>query len=293
MNHIVIRKMFAEGDDARDAGLTVPESIVRYDNISYGPHGTWNLLDIYRPKEAGDDLLPIIVSAHGGGWVYGDKDRYQFYCMDLARRGFAVVNFSYRLAPEDRFPAAVEDTNSVFWWLLDHAEEYHMDLDRLFTVGDSAGGQLSGQYIAMLTDPTYAALYDFPVPVGKIRVKGAAFNCAQFQFNVEENTNPLSLAAMESYFGENWRQLVPLTNTLEHITSAFPPSFVMTAYYDFLREQAPPMCKLLQDLGIPHEYRLYGNEGDEHMGHVFHLNLRLEEAKLCNDEECNFFRSLM
>lgn len=293
MDYNDIRKMFAEGDDARDAGLTTPDSIVRYDDISYGPHGKWNLLDIYRPKEAGDDTLPVIVSVHGGGWVYGDKDRYQFYCMDLARRGFAVVNFSYRLAPENRFPAAVEDVNRLFWWLLEHRAEYHMDLDRLFTVGDSAGGQLSSQYIAMLTDPTYAALYSFPVPAGKLRVRGSAFNCAQYQFEVEENPNPMALAGLESYFGEDWRKIAPLTNTLEHITPDFPPSFIMTSYYDFLREQAPPMCRLLQERGIRHEFRLYGAEGEQHMGHVFHLNIRLKEAEICNDEECAFFRSLM
>ena len=92
MDHNDIRRMFSEGDDARDAGLTTPDSIIRYNDISYGPHGKWNRLDIYRPKEAGNAGLPIIVSVHGGGWVYGDKERYQFYCMDLARRGFAVVN---------------------------------------------------------------------------------------------------------------------------------------------------------------------------------------------------------
>lgn len=292
MDHNDIRKMFAEGDNARDAGLTTPEGIVRYDDISYGPHGKWNLLDVYRPVEAGDDLLPVIVSVHGGGWVYGDKDRYQFYCMDLARRGFAVVNFSYRLAPENRFPAAVEDVNSLFWWLLNHGAEYHMDLGQLFTVGDSAGGQLSSQYIAMLTDPAYAAMYSFPVPAGKIRVKGAAFNCAEYQFEVND-PNPRSLMTMENYFGEEWRQLALLANTLEHITPDFPPSFIMTSYYDFLREQAPPMCRLLEARGIPYEYRLYGAEGDQYMGHVFHLNIRLKEAEICNDEECAFFRSLM
>lgn len=287
-----IRKMFTDGDNARDAGLTTPDGIVRYDNVSYGPHGEWNLLDVYRPKEAGDARLPVIVSVHGGGWVYGDKDRYQFYCMDLARRGFAVVNFSYRLAPENRFPAAVEDVNSLFRWLVEHGDEYRMDLDRLFTVGDSAGGQLSCQYIAMLTDPSYAALYSFPVPAGKIRVRGAAFNCAQYQFEAE-NPDPMSLTAMESYFGEDWRRLVPLTNTLEHITPGFPPSFVMTSYYDFLREQAPIMCRTLEARGIPYQYRLYGGEGEQHMGHVFHLNIRLKEAEVCNNDECAFFRSLM
>ena len=55
-------------------------------------------LDVYRPKLNIKGKLPVIMSVHGGGWVYGDKDVYQWYCMNLAQRGFAVVNYSYRLA---------------------------------------------------------------------------------------------------------------------------------------------------------------------------------------------------
>ena len=86
-------------DDAkRDEGLTTPDCIERFDNIRYGEHER-NILDVYRPKDQ-KGKLPLIVSIHGGGWVYGSKEINQFYCMSLAERGFAVVNFSYRLAPE-------------------------------------------------------------------------------------------------------------------------------------------------------------------------------------------------
>ena len=94
-----IRKLFREGDDRRDAGLTTPEGIRRFDDIVYGEDAERQILDVYRPKDKAG-VLPVIVSVHGGGWVYGDKERYQYYCMDLACRGFAVVNFTYRLAPE-------------------------------------------------------------------------------------------------------------------------------------------------------------------------------------------------
>ena len=70
----LIRKMFREGDRKRDAGLTTPESIQRYDDILYGTDTDWQILDVYRPKESDGKKLPVIVSIHGGGWVYGDKD---------------------------------------------------------------------------------------------------------------------------------------------------------------------------------------------------------------------------
>ena len=119
-----IRKSFKEGDDIRDEGLKTPENIERFDDIIYGTDPDWQVLDVYRPIGDKEKKLPVIVSVHGGGWVYGDKKRYQYYTMGLAQRGFAVVNFTYRLAPEFKFPAPLEDTNLVMQWVMDHAKEY-------------------------------------------------------------------------------------------------------------------------------------------------------------------------
>ena len=139
----LLRWAFKRGDDKRDAGLTTPEDIRRFDDLRYGEDPKWNVLDVYRPKGA-EGKLPVIVSVHGGGWVYGDKERYQYYCMSLAQQGFAVVNFTYRLAPKYKFPAQLEDTNAVFCWLMDNAETYGLDTTRVFGVGDSAGAHISG-----------------------------------------------------------------------------------------------------------------------------------------------------
>ena len=110
-----IRFSYGRTDHKRDALQRTPADITRYDNILYGNDQRlkkWQLLDVYRPKsalEADGSLkkLPVIISVHGGSFVYGDKEKYQFYCMNLAQRGFAVINFSYRLAPEAQYPSSV------------------------------------------------------------------------------------------------------------------------------------------------------------------------------------------
>jgi len=91
-------------DRKRDRAIPLPAGVTQCRNLSYGPHGKWSRLDVYYP-EGTQEPLPTIVSIHGGGFVYGTKEIYRRYCMDMARRGFAVVNFNYRLAPENRFPA--------------------------------------------------------------------------------------------------------------------------------------------------------------------------------------------
>ena len=108
---ILFRIGAKKGDQKRDSQIPFPSGIQEWTNLSYGPHGSANLLDVYRP--AGQDGCPIIVNIHGGGYVYGDKELYKRYSMDLARRGFAVVNINYRLAPRWKFPAPLEDITEI------------------------------------------------------------------------------------------------------------------------------------------------------------------------------------
>jgi acetyl esterase/lipase len=96
-----MRQKWAEGDVKRDAGVVDPEDVIRFTDIPYGEHSE-NLLDVYCPAGT-EKPLPTIISIHGGGWFYGSKKLYSHYCLRLAKRGFTVVNFDYRLAPEYKY----------------------------------------------------------------------------------------------------------------------------------------------------------------------------------------------
>lgn len=285
-----IRTSFKESDDRRDAGLTVPADIIIHDNISYGPYGNENLLDVYYTNNT-SECQKTIISIHGGGWVYGSKDLYKFYCMDLAERGFTLVNFNYRLAPESRYPSAIEDINAVFKWISENGQNYFIDTDNLFVVGDSAGAQLASQYLALLTNKDYQKLFNFEFPEN-MKVKGAALNCGLYDTgNYETSFDSDELA--NAYLGDNiTKETKESLDTLNYITKYFPPSIVMTSHNDFLKHNAKPMYDLLQSVGVPCEYKIYGTPEDKAIAHVFHLNIRLEEAKKCNDFECEFFRNL-
>ena len=93
----------SRSDRKRDSLIPLPRGVVECRNIRYGSHGNDNLLDVYYP-EGTTAPLPTIVSIHGGGYVYGSKEIYRRYGMDMARRGFAFVNFNYRLAPRRNRP---------------------------------------------------------------------------------------------------------------------------------------------------------------------------------------------
>lgn len=97
---------------------------------------------IYRPDIAGP--LPLMVYYHGGGFVIGDLDSHDNLCRAFCNALPAVVvSVDYRLAPEHRFPAAVEDAYTAVCWAADHAGELGADARRLIVAGDSAGGNLA------------------------------------------------------------------------------------------------------------------------------------------------------
>lgn len=284
----MIRQQFHDGDEIRDAGLTTPSDIERFDDIAYGPDPTWQKLDVYRPRNT-ELPLPVIVSVHGGGWVYGDKERYQWYCMSLAQRGFVVVNFTYRLAPEFQFPASMQDTCAVFNWTVDHIAEYGGMPNRVFAVGDSAGGHMLGLFCNMCTNAAYAAKFDFAPPAG-FAPTAVALNCGAFTITITDDPNDLTSALMADYLpqGGSPREL-DLINVVGHVTKDFPPAFIMTCDDDFLHDDAEPLSRKLRELKVVHELHIYGGI-DEPLGHVFHCNMKLADAARCNDDECRFFK---
>ena len=279
----IFRHMCKKSDTARDAGLTTPDSIERHDDLRYGQDPKWHTLDVYRPKHAAGKL-PVIVSFHGGGWVYGTKEVYQYYCMSLAAHGFAVVNYNYRLAPKYRFPAPFEDTNDVFHWIMAHAEQYGFDTDRIFAVGDSAGALGIAVYACILTNPAYAAKFSFSPPEG-LRLRGLGLNCGLYS-TLDKKQDLLDFLPKQDP-DTALRNL----HILDFITPAFPPCYVMTATADFLREEPKKLLPVLERRGIRHTGQVCGDEQNP-LGHVFHCNIRLDAAKALNDAECAFFSAL-
>lgn len=286
INSIIFKKMCERSDAARDAGLTTPPEIERFDDIQYGNDPKWQVLDVYRPKtEKG--VLPVIVSFHGGGWVYGDKNTYQFYCMDLAKRGFAVINFSYHLAPKYRYPIQFEDTNAVFAWLMENAEKYGFDTDNIFAVGDSAGAQGIALYSCILTNSEYAKNYSFTVPKG-LKIKGLGLNCGIYSM-----TNHELVSGIKDFIPKDkTSEMLPLLHVLDKINGDFPPCYILTGNTDFLRNEPDALIKALESAGVKYAYKLYGDETAP-LGHVFHCNIKSEAAKQANDDECSFFKSLI
>ena len=272
-------------DRKRDAAIPLPVGVTECRNISYDQYGKSSQLDVYYP-EGTNQPLPTIVSIHGGGYVYGSKEIYRRYGMDMARRGFAFVNFNYRLAPKWKFPTPLADTNSVMLWICKNHARYHLDPQKIFIVGDSAGAQLASQYAAIHTNPDYAAHFGWKRP--DIQIRALGLNCGLYDVKAFCSNRRTGLAL--DYLGKDIVIGDPRLQVLESVTEAYPPAFITTACHDFLRENAEPMHRFLADKGIDTAWKCYGTQTDKQVAHVFHVNIPLQDAKQCNDDTADFFK---
>lgn len=307
-----------KGDKKRDKNLVTPNDIIRFDDIQYAKNKKQNVLDVYRPKNQNlTELknLPVIVNFHGGGWVYGNKELYQFYCMHLAQSGFAVVNFTYRLAPRYKFPAPLQDMNSVMEFVFQNAKKYGFDTEHIFFAGDSAGAHLASLYTEFCVNPDLMKNELFPKGLGfetkkEFLPKALLLNCGMYDVFKSMNLPHQNDGGVTFIFKNVMKDFCGKKNTkntskkniadsmykfispINHITSNFPPCFVMSANQDFLQDQFAPFAQKLEENGVKCEKRFYGTEEDP-LSHVFHLNMKDDNAEICNQEEINFLRKFL
>lgn len=232
---------FARTNAPRAPGVAVHER-------SIGTHGV--TVRVYHPPSA-DGARPGVLFFHQGGWVIGDLDTCDTFCSDVAAGvGAVVVSVGYRLAPEHRFPAQLDDAVEAWSWLLDHAEGLGIDAGRLVVCGDSAGGQLATALCAHLRDGEgrrpAAQVLVYPV-VDATAADGSMVSCAE--------TFPLSADTMEWFY----EQALPdgfdradprLSPALAPNLAGLPPAVVVTAGFDPLRDQGMAYALALRSAGV-------------------------------------------
>ena len=282
--------MFRRMDEKRDSGLGTPENVVRYCDIRYGDDPEHNVLDVYRPKEP-DRRLPVIVNVHGGGWVYGDKERYSHYCMHLCGYGFAVVNFTYRLAPRSKHPAQIEDTDRVFAWVDENADLYGFDRKNVFGIGDSAGAHLLSLYSCLMSDPGFREKSGIELVSGSAP-KALVLNCGIYEIKKTRRKDVVQRLMKVLLPGKGAEEELHAVSPIEHLTCGFPPCLIMTSEGDFMKEQAAPMADRLGELGVPAELVCWNDPGHR-LDHVFHLDLRSEYALKCAEQECGYLKDFL
>jgi acetyl esterase len=214
---------------------------------------------VYQPAGRLEAVAPVLVWLHGGGWVIGNLETADSTARALSNAaGVVVVSVDYRLAPEHKFPAAVDDCLAVVRWVAEHAAELGADPGRLAVGGDSAGGNLAAVVCQELRDSGPAIRFQLLVyPVTDARMGHPSY--------VENAEGYFLTQEAMAWFVDHYTagddechdpRVSPLLASDEAVTG-LPPGLVITAEYDPLRDEGEAYGKRLQESGCDVAVRRY------------------------------------
>ncbi|MEW6271431.1 MAG: alpha/beta hydrolase [Thermodesulfobacteriota bacterium] len=233
-----------------------PEPIARVEDRTVpGPAGDVPVR-IYAPRT--DPGLPVLVYFHGGGWVLGDLDTHDGTTRALAKLiDGVVVSVDYRLAPEHKFPAAIDDAYAATEWVVENAAAIGGDPRRVAIAGDSAGGNLTACVALKARDHGKPRLVHqlliYPVT-------DARFDTVSYRDNAEGYF--LTRNDMEWFWNHYLRGPQDATNPYASPLQAsdlrgLPPATVITAEFDPLRDEGEAYAARLREAGVPTQLRRY------------------------------------
>jgi acetyl esterase len=234
---------------------------------------------LYSPGGSGP--RPVLVFYHGGGWVIGDLDTHDGVCRSLTNAaGCVVASVDYRLAPEAKYPVAAEDSYAALQWIVANATRLGVDPRRAAVGGDSAGGNLSAVVSLMARDrggPTlvYQVLI-YPVTDHSLDTPSYLENAAGYVL-----TREAMRWFWRHYLAREEQGREPLASPLRAPSLAgLPPTLVITAASDPLRDEGEAYAARLRDAGVPVTLTRYDG-----MFHGFiHMTRFLDKARAAVDE---------
>lgn len=138
-------KFCDKSDKKRMATQTPPENVVKVKDIPYIDDGNpYHKFDVFYPEgKIAKEGLPVIIDIHGGGWMYATKDLNEYYCMELAKKGYCVFSISYRLVPDITVNEQIKDCAEALAFIRANMKDYPANKKTVMLTGDSAGGQLA------------------------------------------------------------------------------------------------------------------------------------------------------
>lgn len=207
---------------------------------------------LYRPRQGGAPL-PLLVYFHGGGWVIGDLETHDVVCREIANRaGIGVLSIDYRLAPEHKFPAAVEDAFAATRWAAKEAPSLGFDPARLAVGGDSAGGNLAA-VVSLLAREQGGPPIAFQLLIYPATDLGMAHPSHQRWAEGYLLTRPTMEWFRAHYLTDPAREIADwrVSPLRAPDLRGLPPAFVLTAEYDPLVDEGEDYAARLAAAGVP------------------------------------------
>ncbi|MFJ8260481.1 alpha/beta hydrolase [Rummeliibacillus sp. NPDC094406] len=212
---------------------------------------------IYTPVKS-KAALPVFIYYHGGGWVIGDLDAVDIPCRQVASKsGCVVISVDYRLAPEHKFPAAIEDSYAVVEWVIENGAELNIDVSKIAVGGDSAGGNIAAVVSQIARDNHVDAIVQqiLLYPVTDYNLDTESYeNFSEGYF--------LTKADMKWFWNHYLYSDVDGKNPNASPLQAkslkdLPPALIITAEYDPLRDEGEAYAIRLKEANVPVQLKRY------------------------------------
>jgi acetyl esterase len=277
-------------NQARFVSNPEPPALEKAEDIAIpAPHGSIPAR-LYTPKtlRKNNGLAPCLIFFHGGGWVIGNLETHDVVCRKLAHEGeLLVISVDYRLAPEHKFPAAIDDAITATKWAADNAKQLGIDASRLMVGGDSAGGNMAAVVSLAARDSSGPKL------AGQVLI----YPGTDFAMKTTSHSDPTTSILLthsvirwfkDHYLGNadinDWRASPARAKTL----AGLPPAYVLTAGGDPLCDEGDEYAAKLKQAGVPVAYRHF--RGQFHG--FFTMGKLLNQANVAVTEIATWLKAL-
>lgn len=284
---ILVQQLFEGGVAVKPHNYDEIEKLVHVENdLSYDSAHQEGNLDIVAPKEF-SGKLPVIFWVHGGAFLGGDKSDITEYAVQVASKGFIVVNMNYELAPSAIYPTPLYQVEEAYQFIEKNAQAYGIDMDRLYFAGDSAGAQIISQFVNVQVEEAYANLIGIEGSVSPDKIAGVLLFCGPYDVSRFGDLSDSFLINFLfdrvgwAYIGErDWgdSDQVKQASVIDHVSAHFPPTFITDGNTGSFEEQGLELADKLNKNDVEIFDVFYSQEEAE-LGHEYQFIMDTPQAE--------------
>jgi len=248
---------------------------VMHRDVCYGNRYPNSYADIWLPDDSGQKW-PVVVYLHGGGFIFGDKssgdplsagEEKVGKLQRVIGEGYALVNASYALAPQYRFPSQIDQLDELFRFLIDNAETYHLDMNRVCLSGGSAGANMTEIYGTCVCSREYARLLKVDPIMTRENLKVLAIDEAALEASVYDRKMYVMLGCWTGAKRNSPEETAGI-NAKRYIRDSFIPSWINASNEGgengFFITEARGLKKVLDEIGVDNDMVYFPGEDLPH-----------------------------
>ena len=251
------------------------DGTIVHNDVCYSRNYPNSYADIWLPDET-DQKYPVVVYCHGGGFIFGNKssgdplsagEEKTGKLMKIIEQGYALVNADYALAPQYRFPSQILQLDELFRFLLDHQEEYRLDMNHVCLSGGSAGAIMTEIYGTCVCSPEYAELLNVTPVMTKANLRVLAIDEAALDASVFDSK---MYAMLGCWTGakKNTPEDTAMINAKTYIRDSFIPSWINASNEGgengFFIKEGRDLKKVLDQIHVPNDLVYFPEENLPH-----------------------------